>query len=78
MEPYNSFVEQRQKRDTSRASCIEVIMRIGDLVIRRTTGRVGIITKVIKMNKDIYYWIYVDDYGKHEHVMLHSVSIRRL
>ena len=53
-------------------------MRIGDLVIRRTTGRVGIITKVIKMNKDIYYWIYVDDYGKHEHVMLHSVSIRRL
>ena len=52
-------------------------MNLGDLVERITTGRLGIITKVIKMNKDTYYWVYTDEYGKFEHVILHSKAIRK-
>jgi hypothetical protein len=53
-------------------------MKTGDLIERITTGRIGIITKVIKMGKDIYYWVYTDDYGKFEHIILASSSIRKL
>ena len=54
-------------------------MQIGDLVERITTGRLGIITKVIKMNKYRYYWVYTDDEdGKFEHTILASSSIRKI
>ena len=52
-------------------------MNIGDLVERIVTGNIGIITKVIKVNKDTYYWVYTDDYGKFDHIILHSKAIRK-
>lgn len=52
-------------------------MKLGDLVERISTGNIGIITKVIMLNKDTYYWVYTDEYGKFDHIILHSKSIRK-
>jgi len=34
-------------------------MKKGDLVIRKETGEIGVIMKVVRINYTYYYWIYI-------------------
>ena len=34
-------------------------MKVGDLVVRKLNGEVGIIVSKVRVNSAIYFWVYV-------------------
>ena len=39
-------------------------MKKGDLVIRKETGEIGVIMKVVRINHSHYYWVYISSEGR--------------
>lgn len=39
-------------------------MEVGDLVIRKFNGEVGIIVSKVRVNTAIYFWVYVSSEGR--------------
>ncbi len=39
-------------------------MEVGDLVIRKVNGEVGIVVSKVRINSSIYLWVYVASEGR--------------
>jgi hypothetical protein len=41
-------------------------VQVGDLVIRIINGEIGVITKIVAIDTNKYYWVYVCSSGKEQ------------
>jgi hypothetical protein len=39
-------------------------MKIGDLIVRKETGEVGVVMKVVQIDFTNYYWVYISSEGR--------------
>ncbi len=54
-------------------------MKAGDLVQTTRTGAIGIVMKVVRINTELYCWVYMTlRDGKYEEVLLHESSLKKL